>query len=62
MLENTIGIVYMAAGLFASLSGFKILKPYKNNDLNRRNIDNYQFFYRYGGLLVFAYGVFKLLK
>ena len=62
MLEITTGIVYIAAGLFATLSGFKILKPYKNNEQMRTNIDKYQFYYRYGGILIVAYGIYKLIN
>lgn len=57
----TIGIVYIAAGLFATLSGFKILKPFKNNEEKRQNIDKYQFYYRYGGMVITAYGIYKII-
>lgn len=56
-----IGIVYIAAGLFATLSGFKILKPFKNNEEKRHNIDKYQFYYRYGGVVIAAYGIYKII-
>lgn len=62
MLGITIGIVYIAAGLFATLSGFKILKPFKNNEQQRQNIDKYQFYYRYGGILIAAYGIYRLMS
>lgn len=62
MLGITIGIVYIALGLFATLSGYKILKPFKNDDKKKQNIDKYQFYYRYGGILIAAYGIFKLIS
>lgn len=62
MLKITIGIVYIATGLFATLSGFNVLSPFKNNEQQRQNIVKYRFYYRYGGILIAAYGIFKLMN
>ena len=61
-MNIALGIVYVATGLFATLSGFKILHPFKNSPDKRENILKYQAFYRYGGLLVIAYGIYKFFQ
>ena len=60
MLGIAIGIVYVLFGLFCALSGFKVWQPYKNDARKRIHIDKYQFYYRYGGILIALYGVLKL--
>ena len=57
-----LGIVYMAVGLFSTLSGFKVLHPFKNNRTERDKIQKYQLFYRYGGILIIIYGLYTIIK
>ena len=61
-MNIALGIVYVATGLFATLSGFRILHPFKNYPEKRDAIFKYQAFYRYGGLVFIAYGIYKLLQ
>jgi len=51
----------VASGLFATLSGFNILHPFKNHPHKQENIEKYQPLYRYGGLVIIAYGIYKLV-
>ena len=57
-----LGMVYIAAGLFATLAGFKFIHPFQNNEKKRMDFEKYEIFYQYGGLIIIAYGIFKLMQ
>lgn len=61
-LKIALGIGYVAAGLFATLSGFGVIHPFRNHPERIGNIEKYKTVYRYGGLLIIAYGVYKLVQ
>ena len=54
-------VIYIAGGLFATLAGFGVITPFKNHPNRRAEIDRHRFYYRWGGLLLIAYGIYRLL-
>jgi hypothetical protein len=60
-MKTTLGIVFIAIGLFSSLSALRILRPYKTKPDMWQHIDDNRFAYLIGGLLIIAYGIYKFV-
>jgi hypothetical protein len=60
VLQIVIGTIYIAIGMFYSLSGFGVIQPFKGNLRRTENLNKYQYFYRFGGLVIAIYGVIKI--
>ena len=61
-MKIALGLVFIAAGLFYTLTAFKILHPYKNRPEKLEHIEKYKHFYQLGGLIITAYGFYKLIQ
>jgi SNF family Na+-dependent transporter len=59
-MNTILGIVFILFGLFATLTGFDILRPFQNDAKKKAQIERHKYFYKFGGLAMFLYGIFKL--
>ena len=61
--EYFFAVVYILLGAFFSLTGFQILKPFKNDEERQKGVtDKYKNLYRYGGMAMVLWGLFKLFR
>ncbi|MDZ4716735.1 MAG: hypothetical protein SH819_14815 [Cytophagales bacterium] len=61
-MKIALGLLFIAAGLFFSLTAFGILHPYKNKPEKLAQIHRNRILYIVGGFLSMAYGLYRLLQ
>jgi uncharacterized protein YjeT (DUF2065 family) len=62
MLKITIGLVFVATGLFYFLAASKIIHPFKNSPERLLAIVKHKVWYQVGGLIVTVYGIYKIIQ